>query len=973
MTIDDVLRQHLDPPQAQAASETARETLSLACAGSGKSRTLAYRIAWLLSSPQNAAPDSIVAFTFTEKAAETIKRRVADALEAAGMDPTALGAMYIGTIHAFCQKVLGEIEARYRQFDVLDTNRLKLFLISRYAGIGLHPLRQARPDAQGKPHPYFRTIKAVADAWTMLNDEMLRIEDVEGLDPTLGATLRYLSERMERDQFIDFSLMVRKVVDAHQAGRRSETVDRLRHLLVDEYQDVNTAEETLIRTLHGRGCTLFTVGDDDQSVYGWRGADVNNILAFQGRYGAAQHRLTHNYRSTEPIVTAADGFAASELGATRLVKNPTANNPNGPRDVRVLWFPNRQDEAEWVANRIAALLGTAYIERDGTIRGLTPADFAVLMRSTRSEEQNDEPRHAAFTRALEARGVRYSLEAGGGAFDRAQVRALVGAFGLLRNGSPDRNAARAFFDTVVVPNYPAPEFEAFAQVMAEWGREIHAPRDGARRRVYPQRLVHDLLSAFGIQRANFADDVMRDLGLFSRIIQDVEAVYLSIDSARRFQEILNFLENVAETGYDTSTDDLVLRPDTVSVMTVHKAKGLEFPVVFVVDVEQGRFPGNKEKYSGWLPQQLVQAAINRGSYVSTDEGEARLFYTALTRAERYLYVTGAASLPGGKKPRKRSRFALGLNHPEISDDATALPAGLQAAQPVRRIEDTDLPTTFSEIRYYLTCPRSYQLRRRFGFSPAIPELFGFGQTVHTGIGALHQQFPDRAPSGDEAERIARDTFHLKHVAPSGDPQDRPGPYERAKDRAGEIVRDYAEGFGTDFTRQRQIEARFEIPIRGAVISGSIDLLIREDANGNVIDAQVIDFKAIEAGEQPEQATEIEWTELSLQVQLYAIAARQVLGENARTGAVHFLKDGQRIDVPVDDVAVAAAIQNVEWAVENIMQGRFPMRPHADKCRNCDFAAICPKVLQNTIIGRPPPIHTPGGERMAPVFREIGPV
>src|SRR5690606_36394484 len=106
--------------------------------------------------------------------------------------------------------------------------------------------------------------------------------------------------------------------------------------------------------------------------------------------------------------------------------------------------------------------------------------------------------------------------------------------------------------------------------------------------------------AFGVQNAEFPDDIMQDLAVFSRIIQDVEAVYLSIDSARRFGEILNFLENVAESGYDTSTDDLVMRPDTVTVTTVHKAKGLEFPVVFVVDVEQRRCPGDRSRYEGWL-------------------------------------------------------------------------------------------------------------------------------------------------------------------------------------------------------------------------------------------------------------------------------------------------------------------------------------------------------------------------------------
>src|SRR5439155_20346006 len=126
----------------------------------------------------------------------------------------------------------------------------------------------------------------------------------------------------------------------------------------------------------------------------------------------------------------------------------------------------RGEEAEGVAGGIAALLGAAYIEQDGTVRGLTPADFGILMRSTRSEEQNGQPRHAAFTRALEARGIRYSLEAGGGAFDRAQVRALVGAFSLLRNGSPDRDTALQFFNSAVAPVYPHPDFNAFTQVMA---------------------------------------------------------------------------------------------------------------------------------------------------------------------------------------------------------------------------------------------------------------------------------------------------------------------------------------------------------------------------------------------------------------------------------------------------------------------------------------------------------------------------
>lgn len=964
--IEGVLRARLSDQQAAAARDPAREILSLACAGSGKSRTLAYRIAHLVAA-RGVAPNSIVAFTFTVKAADTIKRRVADALQATGSDPAVLGAMYIGTMHAFCEQALGELDASYRQFDVLDENRLMLFLISRFGDLGIRGLQQS------KGASYFDTVRAVGNAWMVLNDELLELAPVEAADPGLGAVLRTLENRMRADRFIDFSLMIRRVVEALAEGRawESETIGRLQHLLVDEYQDVNPAQEALIRGLYGLGCSLFVVGDDDQAIYAWRGADVDNITTFERRYPAARrHTLAHNYRSTVPIVEAADGFVAAELGAGRFTKDPTATNSAGSRDFQRLWFPTREEEADWVAQRIGRLLGTEYCERSRPVRGLTPADFAVLMRSTRTDERNGTPRHAAFTRALQSRGIRFSLEAGGGPFERPQVQALVASFELLRNGSPSREVADAAFHASILAGFPTADFSRYAAVLSSWGREIHAPTAETRRRVFPQKLVHELLAAFGIQDADMSDDVMRDIGLFSRIMQDVEAVYLSVDSAPRFREILNFLQNAAARGYDTSTDDLVARPDAVTVTTVHKAKGLEFPVVFLVDVEQNRFPMSRRRYDGWLPQAVMQPALARGAYHTTPDGEARLFYTALTRAERHLYVTGAERLPGARANRRRSQFTLRLAHPELREDR-ALPDGLRPAEPRRRVEDSDFPTSFSEIRYYLDCPKDYQFRKRYGFSPSIPELFGFGQTVHTSVGRLHQLHRKGVPSGEEAERVARDVFHLKHVAPSRDPENRPGPFERARERAVGMTRTYAETFVGDFTRERQVEARFEIPLDGAVISGSIDLLLRENERGEVVDAKVIDFKSIEGGGEPESNTEIDWTALALQVQLYALGAREVLGERTRTGAVHFLKDNRRVDVPVDDPAVRAAVANVEWAVRRIMAGDFPARPHRTKCEDCDFRLLCPRRRgEFQVRNEPPPIHLPGGRAMAPAFSQV---
>ena len=955
MSIDQVLRKALTSEQYAAAIDPVREVLCLACAGSGKSTTLAYRIARLLA--EGEAPESIVAFTFTEKAAESIKRRVSQALSTAGLDPTVMGAMYIGTIHAYCQRILADMDPIYRQFDVLDENRLKLYLISRYPHLRLQNFRNR---ARG----YFDTIRQTSDAWKTANDELLDFSAVSAEDPDLGDMLLRIKNGLREDQYIDFSLMIRDAVEAIQnnASGVVNGIGSVRHLMVDEYQDVNPCQDKLIQLLHQRLDTLFVVGDDDQSIYSWRGADVSNILEFEQRYNnCRQHTLSQNFRSTESIVEASDAFVVATLGPSRIHKAPTAYTDKLPQDFRVLWFPDRATEAEWVARCIDELLGTAY-DDNGTVRGLTPADFAVLMRSTRQPEQNGSPRHAAFTAALGHKRIPFTLEAGGGPFDRSQTAVLRNTFELLRDNLPDRNTLLEHFNDEVRPAYPHADFNPLVRVITNWGQQIHRPQGSTRIRLYPQRLVYDLLEAFNVAGSNFDDGIMRDIGLFSRMILDVETVYMSVDSKQRFSEILNFLQNAADTGYDVSTDDILQRPDAVTISTVHKMKGLEFPCVFVVDAEAHRFPKKRSRYSGWLPQKVMSPAINRGAYQSTRDEEIRLFYTAMTRAERYLYVSGAEALPQAKRKAKLSPFALQLaNHPAVDRDPAGRPNGLEQAPSRRRAEEVDYPTNFTEIRYYLQCPKSYQFRERYGLNPEVPEMFGFGRTVHTSIQKLHELNTNAPPESDQIEPVVLGTFHLKHVPKSGDPENRPGAYENARDRAVEIAENYVATFGSDFERERQVEAVFEIPASNCVISGSIDLLLHEDQAGNILQAEIIDFKAMEGGEQPDTNENLDWTELSLQVQLYARAAHQLLGQNARTGSVHLLKDNQRVEVPITEEAMDAALANIEWAVTGILKSDFPMRPHPDKCVACDFKAICPATPQNfresTQI--PPELHLPG--------------
>lgn len=964
-----LLGHELTERQKDAVLDDSREILCLACAGSGKSRTLAYRVARLIVQGETA--DSIVVFTFTQKAAESIKLIIARVLEKAGINPNIIGAMYIGTIHSYCQYLLGEIDSKYRQFDVLDDNKFTLYLISRYGPLGLANLQRQRGSR------YFDTVSNVTEAWATFNDERISLDDIRIHDSELYTILDFITQSLDHDQFIDFSSMIRLVVDklCNHAPEAERAIASLKHLLVDEYQDVNPLQEELIKQLHIRSESLLVVGDDDQSIYAWRGADVTNILTFQQRYpNGSCHTLNKNFRSTSLIVTSADSFAHAELGATRYVKNPEAVYNHIPQDFGIFWFSDRLDEAEWVAERIQNLIGKKYIENNGEIRGLTPADFAILMRSTRGEEQDGTFRHSAFTNSLASRRIPLSLEAGGSIFDRREVAVLRNCFELLRNGTPDRNAARNFFDNEVLPMYPYSDFIQFTQILAEWGRKVHSPSSDIRRRVYPQELVHDLLRAFKIDITNFDDGIMHDIGAFSRMIQDVESVYMSVDSAFRFAQILNFMQNVADSGYLSTTDQVLRRPDAVTVSTVHQMKGLEFPIVFVVDVEAGRFPGDRRNYNGLLPQQIIQPALNRNAYISTREEEARLFYTAMTRAERYLYITGSQNLPGGRSQRRVSPFVQRLTSSEINRIPMNLPANLEDHPRIRRIDETVIPTSFSDIRYFLKCPKDYQFRKSYGFSPPIVDMFGFGQTVHASICKLHELFSS-APGDAQIRNAVENMFHLKHVPQSRDPVNNPGPYERAKESVCEIAKNYCHSYSEDFVNRRQIEARFEVPLQQAVVSGSIDLILHQNDLGDLLDATVVDFKSMAGGDEPTENRDLDWTDLALQVQLYAKAAIDILGHNAQTGAVHLMKDNQRIVVPVHDDAISAAVVNIEWAVDRIINNDFPMRPHDRKCSNCDFAKICSRRPQKFQDGTtiPPPIHLPDGRtQLARAFSEYTP-
>jgi ATP-dependent DNA helicase UvrD/PcrA len=341
---------HTDAQQ-QAIEEIDRNLQIIACAGSGKTRVVASRVVHILDKKRSdgIAPENIVAFTFTEKAAAELKDRITRLYQQRFGDVEGLGAMYVGTIHGFCLDLLERYVPEYLKFDVLDEIGQRLFVDRNSVKSGLKGLGLKR---WIESNLYVRILGVLREA----EIDADRVEN----EPVADALEAY-EGLLEQHRYLDYDgILVTAVAEiASNETLRAELAERVRYLTVDEYQDVNPIQEQLVRQLHDLGANVCVVGDDDQNLYQWRGSDVDNILTFTDRYPivAKTPPLESNFRSSEAIVKAARRIV--EVNTRRL---PKAMESRGHQkfergDLLALTFDDPSAEAEWVATKIEALQG----------------------------------------------------------------------------------------------------------------------------------------------------------------------------------------------------------------------------------------------------------------------------------------------------------------------------------------------------------------------------------------------------------------------------------------------------------------------------------------------------------------------------------------------------------------------------------------------------------------------------------------
>jgi DNA helicase-2/ATP-dependent DNA helicase PcrA len=605
---DHPLLRGLNPQQAEAVVHTRGPLLILAGAGSGKTTVITRRIAWLIEE-EGAHPGAILAMTFTNKAAEEMRDRVGRLVS------VPVESLWVSTFHSFCTRILrreGERTSVGRDFVIFDPSDQKSLVKQVLAELKL-------PEKQFHPR---RVLEVISD-WKnrcLLPEEAAE----EALDPWTRKVLdayRLYQEGLRRHKACDFDdLLLHTERMFRDPALQAGYAERFRYVLVDEYQDTNRAQYLLVQHLAGRHHNLCVVGDEDQSIYGWRGADIRNILDFQRDFPEAkQIKLEQNYRSTQSILDAASQVIANN--SQRLGKTLWTDKGHGEK-LRWKLLEDGRAEAEWVVRRIQEVRGLA---RDTKI--------AILYRANWQSRPLEE--------ALRGANMAYRLVGGTKFYERQEVKDLLSYLRLLSNpydltsfrrcvNAPTRGVGPSTLAKIeaAMPDdgTPLEGVEALLQrkeLTGRAARELAKFADLFRRGAQEARsLGLTALVKWMLQESGYLQSLVDEATLESegRIRNLEEFVNAAAEQEQQGLRLSEFLDRVTLA----SDTDEIEQEASLSLMTIHCAKGLEFPVVFLVGMEEDVFPNRNAKDA---PDGL--------------EEERRLFYVAITRAQGLLTLTAA--------------------------------------------------------------------------------------------------------------------------------------------------------------------------------------------------------------------------------------------------------------------------------------------------------------------------------------------
>lgn len=884
----------LSKDQKKAVISKKKYIRVVAGAGTGKTETLTRRIIYLLLYSK-VEPKEIVAFTFTEKAAQSMKSRIYERIKQLQGEKACakLGEMYVGTIHGYCLRILEDYFG-FGDYEVLDENQEMAFILREGWGLGL-----------SKDGRYAENCKNFIKSINVVYYELLDREKLKEKAPKFYEHMEKYELRLDNHRLLTFGRMValatQKLIDY------PEKLSHIKHLLVDEYQDINRAQEKLIKTI-GRKANIFIVGDPRQSIYQWRGSDEKCFEDFIEYFEDVECvTIKENRRSRNNIVKTANTFADT-FSRAKYKHILSVREENGAA-IKVE-FETPIEEAEWVISQIKKYVNSGRCNY---------GDCAILLRSVTTSAE-------PFINLLRSQNMPYLVGGKVGLFRRDEGQALGRFFSWLWNDGfwvenpwGWRNPIRG--DELLETGIDAwsnatgiPISTRKKKKLKDWKNKVENSQFDSFIQVF-----QELLIILGFKNLDCNDrlhaTIMANLGRFSTLLVDYEASIRlggnKPDWVSAVKGLCWYMNTYACGAYEEQPSEDIRGIDAVQIMTIHQAKGLEWPIVFIPAMVNKRFPssrvGSKQKW--YVPRDMFDVRRYEGEI----EDERRLFYVALTRAKDIVCISHFKRI---KNKREKSPF---IDDIENVVDTVSLNEGLPLVDITQSSSENEIQTfSAEEILTYLKCPYFYRLREIWHYRPALVEALGYGKSLHYCL----RYASELIEKGMKPEEAVKEAVEKKfHVPYAGGKMK-----ENMKERAKKILAEFVKKHKDDMGKIEEVEARLEFPVQKATITGRVDVILKDENT-----MEVRDYKTSDEVTTFEQA--------SLQIQLYTQGLRMI-GKPINQASLAYLETAELKDVSIKENDLRKAKEIAEKCIENIMIGQFKPKPENGYCKHCDQRKIC---------------------------------